>query len=235
MPLDFHTAMRPTIITAHPTRPFNIVQTDQRSPEWFQARLGRVTGSRAAAIWDRTKKGEKTAAWGNYQTQLLAEMLTAVSADDVYVTAEMQRGIELEPAARAALSERLGVQIRETGFLAHRELRIGASLDGDIDDFRAVVELKCPKTTTHLGYLENGVIPPDYEGQCLHNLYVSGAEVLYFGSFDDRVPFHLQTMAVYRKAKDMPLEEYGQRLQEFLGELKTRYEHLMELKTIPVS
>lgn len=211
-----------THFTVHPTRPFIIIEAEQRSEAWFEARLSRVTGSMAHNIWDKTKKGERIAGWTSYQDQLLAEALTGISADDVYVTRDMQRGIELEPVARNALARQLGVRIRETGFLAHKTLRAGSSLDGDIDDFRAVVELKCPRTTTHLRYIEANVVPDTYMGQGLHNLYVSGAEVLYFGSFDDRLPPHLQLFVKEVNAKDMPLEEYERDLLAFTEQLEER-------------
>lgn len=216
----------PTNIDKHPSRPFAVITAEQRSPEWFEARLSRVTGSMAKCVWDKTAKGARTAKWADYQDQLLAEALTGISADDVYVTFDMQRGIELEPIARRAMAKRLGLQIRETGFLAHTSLRAGSSLDGDIDDFRAVVEIKCPKTTTHLRYIEGKTLPDGYEGQVLHNLYVSQAEVLYFGSFDDRLPPHLQLFMVEVKAKDMPLEEYERDLREFLQQLEGRIQAL---------
>lgn len=215
-----------TNIIKHKSHPFVVVQAEQRSPEWFEARLARVTGSMAANVFDKTKKGERTAGWKKYQDQLLAEALTGISADDVYVTFDMQRGVELEPVARRALAKRLGVQIRETGFLAHTGLRAGSSLDGDIDDFRAVVEIKCPKTTTHLNYIEDKTLPEAYMGQALHNLYVSGAESLFFGSFDDRLPPHLQLFVHEAKAKDMPLEEYDRDLREFLQQLEGRIQAL---------
>jgi predicted phage-related endonuclease len=227
MPLEFQQQEdAPIIITAHPTRPFLVVQTEQRSPAWFEARLARVTGSNAGSVWNKTTKGARTADWQKYQDQLLAERLTGLSADDVFITRDMQRGIDLEPKARDAVAKILGVNIRETGFLAHKDKRIGSSLDGDIDDFRAVVEIKCPKTTTHLGYLEDGDLPLTYAGQLLHNLYVSKAETLYFASFDDRLPEHLQVMVVERHAKDLPLEEYERELDEFLAQLHERVERL---------
>lgn len=215
-----------TNINKHQSRPFAVINAEQRSPDWFAARLSRVTGSMASNVFEKTKKGERTAGWKKYQDQLLAEALTGISADDVYVTFEMQRGIELEPIARRAMAKRLGLQIRETGFLAHTELRAGSSLDGDIDDFRAVVEIKCPKTTTHLNYIEGKALPEDYHGQVLHNLFVSQAEVLYFGSFDDRLPPHLQLFMVEVKAQDMPLEEYERDLRLFLQQLEGRIQAL---------
>lgn len=210
-------------------RNFVIVRAEQRSEEWFEARLGRVTGSKAGCVWDKTAKGLRTAGWTNYQDQLLAESLTGISADDVYVNFDMQRGIELEPIARRAVSKHIGLAIRETGFLAHKSIRAGASLDGDIDDFRCVVELKCPKTTTHLRYLEAQALPDTYMGQCLHNLYVTGAEVLYFGSFDDRLPPHLQLFVKEMRATDMPLEEYDRDITAFLKQLSDRVQALADL------
>lgn len=229
MPLEIHpdeADQALTTITAHPTRPFVIVNTEQRSPDWFAARIGRVTGSRAAAVWNKTAKGARTADWQKYMDTLMAETLTLLSDDDVYITRDMQRGMDLEPVARAAVAKAIGTDIRETGFLAHNTLRIGSSLDGDIDDFRAVVELKCPKTTTHLGYLEANELPDTYMGQLLHNLYVSQAETLVFASFDDRLPAHLQLFVKEVHAKDMPLEEYQRDLTEFLALLAGRIERL---------
>jgi putative phage-type endonuclease len=213
-------------MTTDNNRRFDVILAEQRSPEWFEARLGRITGSMAKCVWEKKKDGKPTAKWRDYQDQLVAETLTGISADDVYVTFDMQRGVDLEPIARRAVAKHLGVSIRETGFLAHKTMRIGSSLDGDIDDFDAVVEIKCPKTTTHLSYIEAGALPEDYAGQVLHNLYVSGAKVMYFASFDDRLPPHLQLFVHKVRAQDMPLQEYEQDLLKFLGELDGRIQAL---------
>lgn len=224
MPLILYpeASARPAVITPHPTRPFAVVQCEQRSAAWFEARLGRVTGSVAGAVWDRTKKGERTAEWKKLQDKLLAERLTGVSMEDAFMSYDMQRGVDLEPVAKARLEDRLGVVIRSTGFLRRSDMPAGASLDGDIDDFAAVVEIKCPRTTTHLGYIEAKGLPDTYVGQCLHNLYISGAERLVFASFDDRLPKHLQLFVYDVAAKDLPVEEYGEQLRTFLFELGQR-------------
>jgi hypothetical protein len=223
-----------TTITTHPTRPFDIVMAEQRSAEWFEARLGKVTGSKAGAVWNKTAKGLRTAEWKKYQDQLLAETLTALPNDDVFVSYEMQRGVDLEPVARRAASKLLGMPIRETGFLVSQSLRAGSSLDGDINDFEAIVEIKCPRTTTHLQYIEERGLPDTYMGQLLHNLYISKADTIFFVSFDDRMPAHLQLCVVERKAKDLPLEEYERDLFAFLDELKQRTQALTTGEFLPV-
>jgi putative phage-type endonuclease len=210
------------------SRRFTVIDAPQRSQEWFDARLGRVTGSNAKAIWEKTAKGLRTSKWQSYQDQLVAEVLTGISADDVYVTNDMMRGVELEPVARHALARHIGAQIRETGFVAHNSLRAGSSLDGDLDDFTAIVEIKCPKTTTHLRYVEEGKLPDDYAGQCMHNLYVTGATTLFFASFDDRLPPHLQLFVQEVRAADLPMEKYESDLMEFLQQLEQRVKALVK-------
>ena len=52
---------------------------EQRSPEWFAARLGKVTASKVADVIARTRNG-----WGasraNYAAQLVCERLTGKAA-----------------------------------------------------------------------------------------------------------------------------------------------------------
>lgn len=208
------------------TLPFTEIITEQRSPEWFAARVGRLTGSVAPSVWDVKKDGSPTAEWKKTQDRLLIETLTGISAEDVYVTREMQRGIELEPTARRAVARAVGIKFEESGFLAHNTLPIGASLDSHSDDFLTVVELKCPTSRVHLEYLEGKALPDTYLGQLYHNAYVTGAERLFFASFDDRLPPHLQLFIAERRTKDLPIEEYVKKMTRFLDELKQRVDAL---------
>ena len=207
-------------------RNFTEIITEQRSPEWFAARVGRLTGSVAPSVWDTKKDGSPTAEWKKTQDRLVIETLTGISAEDVYLTREMQRGIELEPTARRSLGRRLGLKLEESGFLAHNTLPIGASLDSHADGFKVVVELKCPTSRVHLEYLEGRALPDTYLGQLYHNVYVTGAEKLFFASSDDPLPPHLQLSVVERNTKDLPIEEYVKKMTAFLSELKSRVEAL---------
>ena len=223
-----------THITAHPTRPFLMVNSEQRSPDWFAARLGRVTGSKAQCVFGKTKKGERTADYNKYMDQLVAEIMTGGGAEDIFFTADMQRGVDLEPVARRAFEERTGIKVRETGFLAHKTLRAGSSLDGDIEDFTGVVEIKCPRTTTHLGYIEARTLPDTYAGQLLHNLYVTQAETIFFVSYDDRLPPPLQLLIVERHAKDLPMAQYEDELLTFISKLELRLDELRQVEPLPI-
>jgi hypothetical protein len=199
-------------------RNFTVVTAEQRSPEWFAARAGRVTASRACDFLAKTKSGYSTSR-KNYLVQLVAERLTGQPQEDGYVSAAMQRGMDLEPQAFATYEATTGQMPSKVGFLAHTELPIGSSPDGVIGDFEGVLELKVPNPATHLGYLEAGTLPADYLPQVSHHLLVSGAAYCDFMSYGPTFPDHLQVflMRVYRS--DVDLDAYDKELRTFLAEV----------------
>ena len=194
-----------------------VIDAEQRSPAWFTARLGRVTGSRAADVVATIKSGE-AAARRDYRMQLVCETLTGLPQEDVFVSAAMQRGVDMEPAARSAYEARTGDFVLASGFLAHDTLQIGCSLDGHLGAFEGIVELKCPKTATHLGYLAAGIVPFAYRPQIAHNLFVSGAAYCDFLSYDDRLPAPLQTFLVRATRQDVDVDGYADKLTVFLAD-----------------
>lgn len=202
---------------------FTVVTADQRSPEWFTARLGRLTGSRAADMLATIKSGE-AAARRDLRTQLVCERLTKTLQEDAFINAAMQRGIDLEPAAFAAYEAKTGQMAQRTGFLAHDLLMVGCSLDGHVGDFDGILECKVPKSATHLRYLRGGVVPSDYVPQITHNLWVSGAAWCDFLSFDDRFPAQLQTFLVRVNRADVDLAAYETKALAFLAEIEREVE-----------
>lgn len=194
-------------------KPFIIMDAEQRSPEWFQARLGRVTGSKAAIVL----MGEKTAGYADYAMQLALERMTGLPEPECYVSKDMQRGIDKEQDAREAIEVRDGSIIQQSGFLAHKDLMIGISLDGHEGDFSRTFEFKCPKSKTHVAYLQEKRLPPAYRAQVMHGLLITGASDNTFASFDDRMPEGLELFTIDSKAKDLPIEEYSKALAKFLN------------------
>lgn len=177
-----------------------------------------MTGSAARDMLSRIKSGE-AAARRDLRLRLLTERLTGIPQEDGYVNAAMQWGIDNEGAAFAAYEALTGNMPRHTGFLQHPELMAGCSLDGDVDDFAGIVELKCPKSATHLGYLRSGVLPAEHLPQVMHNLLISGAAWADFLSFDPRFPEPLQVFYVRVERDDLDLTSYEISLRAFLGEV----------------
>jgi predicted phage-related endonuclease len=197
---------------------FTVIDAPQRSAAWFAARAGRLTGSRAADILAKIKTGE-AAARRDYRLQLATERLTGIPQESGFVSTEMQRGIDLEATAFAAYEAVSGEMCRRTGFICADDLQVGCSLDGDIDDFRGIIELKCPKSTTHVGYWKAGALPAAHLAQVTHNLWVTGAEFCDFASYDNRLPAHLHLFKVRVFAKDVDIEGYAAEAKRFLAEV----------------
>lgn len=216
-------------------KPFTIIDADQRSAAWFAARCGRLTGSRASDMLATIQKGE-AAGRRDLRAQLVVERLTGRPQEDSYVNAVMQHGIDTEPLAFAAYEALTGHVARRTGFLAHTELPVGCSLDGDVDDFTGIVELKCPKSATHLSYLRSGGdLPANHRPQVLHNLWVTGAQWCDFVSFDNRFPPELQLFHVRVEASAFDLMTYERAVKAFLAEVDAEYQAALVLRAVKVA
>lgn len=208
---------------------FTVITADQRSPEWFHARLGRLTGSRAADMLATVQKGE-AAARRDLRTQLVCERLTGSLQEDGFINAAMQRGIDCEPLAFAAYESLTGNVAERTGFLSHNTLQVGCSLDGHIGAFAGILEAKCPKSATHLSYLRSGKVPAAYLPQIVHNLWVSGAAWADFLSFDDRFPPPLQTFLVRVDRNEQEITSYALAAALFLSEVEAEVEAVKGLR-----
>lgn len=209
---------------------FEISTAEQRSEAWFAARCGKATGSCAADILAKLKGAGEAAARRDYRVKLAIERITGKPQEDVYINAAMQRGIDLEPAGLSAYEAHSGNIVRQTGFLSMLECQAGCSLDGDIDDFTGIFELKCPKSATHIGYLRDRVLPREYIPQVTHNMFVSGAKWLDFASFDDRMPEGLQFFCVRVTRESLDLAGYETELRRFLAEVSVEVQSLLELR-----
>ncbi|WP_375651250.1 YqaJ viral recombinase family protein [Bartonella sp. OT172YNZD] len=71
---------------------------EQRTAEWFQARLGKVTASNVYNVLSKTAKGLPTSKYEDYKTKLMTERLIE-EVSQSYTTPAMQWGIEHEENA----------------------------------------------------------------------------------------------------------------------------------------
>lgn len=202
-------------------RNFIEIGAPQRSPEWFAARAGRLTGSKAADAIDFLKTGSKgeSAKRRDYRFQLLAERLSGQPDEDGFVSDAMQRGIDKEQEARDAYEILTGRAAMVSGFLSHTSILAGCSLDAHVGDFDGLLEIKCPKTATHLEYLRAGVVPAKYLPQITHNLWISGAGWCDFLSFDDRLPENIQTFLVRVERDEAQIVAYAEKALAFLEDV----------------
>ncbi|EAA8878514.1 exonuclease [Salmonella enterica] len=198
---------------------------EQRSPEWFAARCGKVTASRLYDVMARTKSGY-AASRQNYMAELICQRLTG-KPEEGFTNAAMMRGTELEPVAREmyALNE-FDAVISEVGLIDHPTIAgFAASPDGIVND-DGLIEIKCPNTWTHLQTLKTGVPKYQYLLQMHAQMMCTGRKWCDFVSFDDRLPPELAYFKTRINFDEVLAEEIEQEVVKFLAELETEIQNI---------
>lgn len=180
------------------------------------------------------KSGE-AAARRNLRIRLVLERLTGVSQEDGWISPDMQRGAEMEAEAFAAYEVATGNLARRVGFLEHPELMAGCSPDAEVDQFKGIVELKCPKSATHLAYLRTRTVPADYLAQCRHNLWVTGASWCDFASWDPRFPEPLRLFVTRVTMSDVERASYEILVRCFLREVDDEFAEVSRMAMVAVA
>lgn len=164
-----------------------------------------------------------------YITQIVTERLTGL-AQDFYTTADMQRGIDVEPLAKAAYQASHELT-DDVGFVKHPLIRwFGASPDALVGS-DGLVEIKCPRSTTHLDYIQGGKPPAKYVPQMLAQLACTRRKWVDFVSFDDRFPQHLQLFVVRFSPTEEDIAKFETKVKEFLTEIDNLMEKLCQSPT----
>lgn len=152
---------------------------DQQSPEWYQARLGWITGTRFAAVMAATD----SRTYASLVDELVSERVTGHRRERP-TTPAMQWGIDHEPVARAWYSRQSGNHVEQVGFVRHRSLGfVGVSPDGLVGA-HGVLEIKCPQPKAYRETTTRGRVPTRYIWQVQGELWVCERE------FADFVCFH---------------------------------------------
>ena len=184
----------------------------QSTEAWISARLGCGTASRANDMC----AADTTAAYQNYLWQLVAERETG-KQEESYTNADMQRGSEIEPIARAAYEAYTGEFVTTTGFWLHPTIKyFGASPDGLVGE-DGLIEIKCPRTSTHLRYRHDGKPPTQYKRQMMCQLACTKRKWVDFVSFDNRVRESKQLFIVRFEPKQAEMDEMLEKIQSFLN------------------
>lgn len=205
-----------------------IIDLPQGSSEWLAARAGKVTASRIADVMAKIKTGE-AAARRDYRSQLVAETLTGRPQEDGFINAEMTWGTDQEPFARSAYELAKDVLVDQVGFVLHPTIdRAGASPDGY--SAKVGLEIKCPKTATHLQYLIDGTVPSKYQPQMLWQMACMETEATDFVSFDPRLPENLQLFIVRFPRDEKRIQEMSAEVIVFIREVDALVEKLKGLK-----
>lgn len=150
----------------------------QNTDEWYQLRLGKFT----ASMFKDVMAKETTATYTNVIYQVVYEKLTGEITNG-YTNEWMERGKELEPEARLWYELNFD-EVLNGGFFC--DDWVGASSDGLIGT-EGLIEIKCPKPSTHIQYLIDNELPSIYQWQVQGQLYVTDRKWCDFVSYHPRL------------------------------------------------
>lgn len=204
---------------------YTISPHKQGTHEWLKERMGCVTGAEVAALYAKGKaKGAESETRTSYMRQLVLERLEVPNDGGAFLSRDMAWGIATEPLARLALVARTGYMVREAGFCRLKRYAAGCSVDSFIDGDEVdrkrlgISEIKCPKSKTHLAYLEAQCLPEIYVPQVTHNMWVTGAKFCKFISYDPRFPPAMRMLLVHVERDEAAMKTHEALVLQFLLE-----------------
>lgn len=185
----------------------------QGEEAWFQIKLGKVSASNFSnAIAGGAGKTRTT-----LMRKLIAERLSGVPQES-FSNSSMEWGTETEPAAREYYEQINDCIVKEVGFVEFSE-DIGVSPDGLVGE-DGLLEIKCPNSATHIGYILDNKMPSTYKAQVQGQLWVTGRKWVDFVSYDPRVskrPY----WCIRVERDEQYIAELEIKLDKFVAEMKT--------------
>ena len=179
-------------------------------------RLGTVTGTGFKQVLNKGK-GRQT-----YLDTLVEELSTG-QPREVYISEYMKHGTKWEPMARLvyeAITERT---VQQVGFIVKDDF-VGVSPDGLVGD-DGIIEIKCPKDTTHEKYVDEHRLPPAYKPQVQGLLWVTDREWCDFMSYHPR-PIGKERYMIKRVYRDdVYILTIQSETNKFITEIKERLKH----------
>jgi hypothetical protein len=142
----------------------------------------------------------------------------------------MAWGTEHEPDARRVYAYTRNADIVQVGFVPHPTIAMsGASPDGLIGDL-GIIEIKCPRSKTHLNTLLGADIDPEYMAQMQWGLACTGRRWCDWISYDPRMPDHLQLVVRRVSRLDSMIADLEADAKAFLDEVHAKTVTLQKMQ-----
>lgn len=161
----------------------------QQGDKWMEHRCGRITASRMNDLtaYSKRNKDEELEARRKYRFELLAERLTKREQNNRPPTMAMQWGIDNESRAKQAYELLTGEMVSPVGFVLHPTYDFsGASPDGLLEE--AILEVKCPESTTFLKWRFFDGVPEEHQKQMQWQMACTERKKGIFLAYDPRQP-----------------------------------------------
>lgn len=204
-----------------------IVDVEQGSQEWLEARAGVVTASEVDELVSPTgeiRTGDKPK---NYLARKLAEKWQGPLPATSFWNAE--QGHIGEGDAIGWYEFKFNVEVQRVGFITTDDGLFGVSPDGLLIRPEQGLEIKSPGGPAQVRYLLNGKVPPDYVGQVQMALWVTKYPLWRFISKRNPYPVLMVDVAPDEKYQDALSEA----LEAFTVKFAAGWDRLLELNQGP--
>lgn len=204
----------------------------QGSPDWMALRIGRIGGSRVADLLTEGRSGAESLTRRKYKNEIIRERLTGLKLNS-FKTPAMQRGIDLEPLARAWYEVKNNVFVDQVAIVKHPTIQDAqCSPDGIIfADKPYLIEIKVPAPENHLdNLLTGGKQLEQYYDQAMWQLAcMPEMEFCDLISFDPEMPDHLKGFVKRIYRDDEYIKTMEDKVILFLQEVETTITNLKEI------
>lgn len=198
---------------------------EQRTEEWHQARLGKVTASNLSNVTASTRSGE-SAYRRNYRLRLITERLTGQQTEFI-INQAMQHGIDTEDEARDFYVFKYN-DVEEVGFIDHPTIDMaGASPDGLVGD-DGLIEIKCRQPHNHTETLISNQIPSNYKLQMFWQMACTGRRWCDYVSYCPSFPEELKMVVIRLEWNDEQIKLLEEEVIKFLTEVEDTIKFIKE-------
>ena len=146
-----------------------ILTMQQRSAEWFAARLGLVTASKFGEVMAKGRGSAPSARRQTYLNHVVAERISGELSEN-YTGADAERGIAYEDEAIRAYEFQTDAKVKRIGMV--RNDIAGASPDGLVGD-DGLVEAKAPRRHHYIRMILSDDPAADYRPQIMGQLWLT--------------------------------------------------------------
>lgn len=185
---------------------------EQGSQEWLEARLGIPTVSEFSRFITPAK-GDFSTQCDGYVADLIVEKKEGIT--ERFKSHWMEHGTLTEPDARLWYTFDTGSAVEECGLILNKGA--GWSPDGLVAPGGAI-EVKCPKSQTHVKWIMKGGLPNEHKPQCHGALVVGELEWVDFISYCEG--YKPLIVRVYRDEYTVKVEAALKRFLDYYEESK---------------
>jgi len=192
---------------------------EQNTDPWLEMRAGKVTGSSIAKVMANDGKafGEPAK---RLAVEIALEQIRGTPILSTYTNADMERGHEQEPLARARYEDEYFCTVDNGGFFDN--IDTGCSPDGLVNHpnpvNNGVIEIKCVIPSVQYKRVKSGTYDSAYRWQLIFNLKETGRPWIDYISFCPEFTDNKQLFVtrMYAESQQTAFEKIDARLEKFL-------------------